>query len=393
MNPTELKSRIPAIVESLLPGLHELADRIFENPEIAYEEEKASRWIAEYLEERGFQVERKAGGLPTAFKGEVRGSSEGPSVAIISEYDALPGLGHACGHNIIATMGVGAAAAVAEMADELPGSIFSLGTPAEEGGGGKIKLINAGVFDDIDAAMMIHPAQHNLTFRHSLGRVKLYMDFYGAPSHAAVAPDKGINALDALVSAYQNIGLLRQQLPSDVRIHANITSGGDAPNIIPERASGLFYLRTAHKDFLPELVKRVRACAEGAALAHGARVELREDPLVYEPFKKNAEMCTLFEENLRTLGVELDKLNAESLRAGSSDMGNLSQKLPAIEPRLAMVPDGVAPHTSQFAEAAGGEPGKKLIRLGAQAMAMTAIDLLTSPDKMQAVRRSFESGV
>ncbi len=391
MNSQELKSRIPEIVEGLLPRLNELADRIFENPEIAYEEVKASKWLSDYLEERGFQVTREAGGVPTAFKGEIKGASEGPAIAIISEYDALPGLGHACGHNIIATMGVGAAAAVAEIVGELPGSIISMGTPAEEGGGGKIKLIDAGVFDDVDAAMMIHPGDHNVTFRPSLGRVKLFADFIGKPSHAAVAPEKGINALDALVTAYQNIGLLRQQLPSDVRIHGIITHGGDAPNIIPERASALFYLRTRNKHFLPELVQRVRACAEGAAQAHGARVELREDPLSYEPFRKNPEMCAIFGENLRALGTELDDVDIGSLGAGSSDMGNLSWKVPAIEARLAMVPVDVAPHTAGFAEASGGEPGRKILRLGAQVMAMTAIDLLTSPERMQAVRRSFKN--
>lgn len=389
MDASDLKSRIPALVDSLLPDLDELADRIFAHPEVAYQEVKAAAWLSEFLEEHGFDVEREAGGVPTAFKGTVRGGSEGPAIAIISEYDALPVLGHACGHNIIATMGVGAAAAVAQLSGELPGCIVSMGCPAEEGGGGKIKLIDGGAFDDIDAALMIHPAQHNLTYRPSLGRVKLYMDFMGKPAHAAVSPEEGINALDALVTAYQAIGLLRQQLPSHVRIHGNITHGGDAPNIIPERASALFYVRSREKAFLPELVRRVRECAEGAARAHGARVELREDPLAYEPFKQNTELCSIFEKNLRALGIDLDDTDTESLGAGSSDMGNLSWKVPAIEARLAMVPKDVTPHTAAFATASGGEPGHKLLRLGAQVMAMTAIDLLSSPEKMSAVRREF----
>lgn len=390
MNANDLKSKIPGIVDELLPRLQEIADLLFQNPEIAYEEVKAAGWLSDFLEERGFSVERGAGGVPTAFKGRAAGAGEGPAVAILSEYDALPGLGHACGHNIIATMGVGAAAAVAALAGELPGAIVSLGTPAEEGGGGKIKLIDAGVFDDIDAAMMIHPGHHNLVYRPSLGRVKLFMDFYGKPSHAAIAPEAGVNALDALVAAYQNIALMRQQLPSDVRIHGNITDGGQAPNIIPEKASGLFYVRSRNKSFLRELIDRLKACAEGAAMAHGARVEIREDPLGYEPFNRNPEMGGLFAENLRALGGELDDIDVESMSAGSSDIGNVSWKVPALEARLWLTPSEVAPHTPGFAEASGGEPGRKLLRLGAQVMAMTAIDLMVLPERMDAVRKCFK---
>ncbi len=392
MDAKALKARIPAIVEGLLPRLSELADRIFQNPETAYEEMKAAAWLADFLEERGFEVERGAGGLPTAFKGRRPGASPGPRVALISEYDALPGLGHACGHNIIATMGVGAAAALAALAGELPGEVLSVGTPAEEGGGGKIKLIEAGVFEGVDAAMMIHPGQYNQIFRPALGRVKLYMDFYGKPSHAAAAPERGVNALDALVAAYQNVGLLRQQLPQDVRLHAIITKGGDAANIIPEHTQALFFARSRRAEFLPELVRRVRACAEGAALAHGARVEIREDPLVYLPLKRNTEFDALFEANLRALGVEPDEVDTATQGAGSTDFGNLSQRLPAIHPRLAMVPPEVAGHTHAFAEASGGEAGRRVLRLGAQAMAMTAVDLMTSPERMAAVRRCFEVG-
>ncbi len=394
MDVKSLKTQVLAAVEGLMPGLAELADLIHQNPETAYNEVKASGWLAEYLNAQGFAVERAAGGLPTAFKSEVKGQGgPGPSVALISEYDALPGLGHACGHNIIATMGVGAAAALAQFAGDLPGRILSIGTPAEEGGGGKVKLIDAGIFDDVDAAMMIHPFQRNVTYRISLSRLRLFMDFHGKPSHASGAPEKGINALDALVAAYQNVALLRQQLPPTTRIHAIITNGGSAPNIIPELASAYFYLRTPDKEFLPELLRRVKACAEGAAQAHGARVEFRQDPFIYEPMRYNPEMTSLFEANLRTLGVESEPADLHDSRdAGSTDMGNVSWKVPSIHPYVKMVPLEVSTHTHEFAEAAGSRPGKDLIRLGAAAMAMTAIDLLTSPGRMEAVRRSFEEG-
>ena len=390
MNAQDLKNRIPEIVESLLPRLNEIADQIFANPELGYEEVKAAGWLTEFLEERGFSVERGAGGLPTAFKGTKNGNAEGPAIAIVSEYDALKDLGHACGHNIIATMGIGAAAAVAELSREISGVIVSMGTPAEEGGGGKIKLINAGAFDDVDAAMMIHPGPYNLSYRPSLGRARLLVNFIGKPSHASSGPEMGINALDALVTAYQNIGLLRQQLPSDVRIHGIITEGGEAPNIIPGHASGIFYVRTRVKDFLPELTRRAKACMEGAAMAHGAKVEIIEDPLIYEPLLENPEMCALFEDNLRAVGAPPSDVDVEKVGAGSSDMANLSWKVPVVSGRLSMVPLEISTHTPEFAAAAGGGPGRKLIRIGAQAMAMTAIDLMTSPEKMQSVRKRFE---
>lgn len=387
MDAQALKNRIPGIVESLLPELCALADRIFAHPEVAYEEAQAAGWLADFLEARGFEVERGAGRLPTAFKARRTGGSAGPQIAVISEYDALPGLGHACGHNVIAAMGVGAAAAVGALADALPGAVICVGTPAEEGGGGKIRMIGAGAFDDVDAAMMIHPGQKDEIYRPSLGRVKVWMDFYGKPSHAAAAPERGVNALDALVTTYQNIGLLRQQMPEDARVHAMIVKGGDAVNVIPAHARMLYSVRSLDRAALPELVRRVVACAEGAAAAHGCRLEVEADPLAYEPLKPNGAFDAIYERNLRALGVAPGP--PEARPSGSTDFGNLSWKMPAIHPRLKMVDAGVAAHTPEFAAAAGGEAGRALIGRGAQAMAMTAIDLMASPENMARVRRDF----
>ncbi|MDA1001437.1 MAG: M20 family metallopeptidase, partial [bacterium] len=388
MNTADLKSRVSGILDSLLPRLYQISDHIFQNPEIGYEEENASAWLTSFLEDNGFSVERGAGGISTAFKARASGIEAGPSIGIISEYDALPGLGHACGHNVIATMGIGAAAAVASLIHDLPGSVVSLGTPAEEAGGGKIRLVEAGVFKDVDAVMMVHPAEYTQISRPSLGRVTLTLNFIGKASHAATAPEKGINALDALVTAYQNIGLLRQQLPQDARIHGIITHGGEAPNVIPDRAVAQFSVQCLDKDYLPELVKRVKACAEGAAIAHGAKVEIEEGALSYAPVKHNRSLGKLFENNLRALGETPDPEDS-TLIGGSTDLGNVSWIVPAIHPYLRMVPPNVPFHTKEFREAAGGKPGRKLLRLGAMAMAMTAIDLLSSPDDMKNVREEF----
>ena len=389
MKAEKLKKMVPNILETFLPDLYELSNLIFQNPEIAYKEVKASNWLSSFLKENGFSVKQNVGNVKTAFKAEKITKKKGPSIAFISEYDALPELGHACGHNIIATMGVGAAAILSSLASEIPGKILSIGTPAEEGGGGKIKLLKKGVFDDVDAAMMIHPSGKNEIFRPALARVKIFFDFYGKPTHAAASPEKGINALDALVSTYQNISLLRQQLPDDVRIHGIITKGGDALNITPEHTQLVYLVRTKNKDFLPELTTKVIACAKGAAISHNAKLKSRLDSLKYDPLKRNTTMETLFKENLKALGESVEE-KISDIPAGSTDFGNLSYKIPGIHPRLKMVAPNISAHTPEFEKASGGKAGKKLIALGSQVMAMTAIDLMTSNNNMKKVREDFK---
>ena len=288
---------------------------------------------------------------------------------------------------------MGAAAALAGLAGELPGRILSVGTPAEEGGGGKVKLVEAGAFDDVDAAMMVHPSQRNLVYRKSLGRIKLFMDFRGKPSHASAAPDKGVNALDALISAYQNIGLLRQQLPPTTPSTASSPTAGGPPTSSPSspRRSFTSARRTANSS--PSFCTGCRPARREPLGRTGQRSSSGRTRFRYEPMKYNPELVSLFEANLRTLGVEPEPVDPVNTRdSGSTDMGNLSWKVPAIHPYLQLVPANIANHTHEFAEASGGEPGKNMLRLGATAMAITAIDLLTAPGKMAAVKKCFEEG-
>src|SRR5205814_10111105 len=274
-------------------------------PELCFKEEKAHGWLTEFLEKHGAQVERGVGGLPTAFRATIEGGGPGPTIAILAEYDALPGLGHACGHNVIATAGAGAGAALALALGRLPfaGRIQVIGTPAEEGGAGKVKLLEAGVFEGVDAAMMIHGRCGTQVWRPTLGIIKVKAEFHGKATHASSWPWRGINALNAVIQLFVALDAMRQQLRPDARIHGIIVKGGEQPNIIPEYTRADFYLRALARDDVKELLRRFTACAEGAAAATGCRVEVSPDSTIHEPLKPNRAMAALFERNLGLIEI------------------------------------------------------------------------------------------
>jgi len=374
-----VKKRIPGVVDDAADSLRELALRIHENPETAFEERKAARWLCEWLEREGFVVESGIAGLPTAFRAtRPLSSGRGPAIAYLAEYDALPGIGHACGHNLIAAASVGAAAALAtaveEEGDAPPARIVVLGTPGEEGEGGKILMIERGVFDDIDCAMMFHPSVKTIVAQGALAAVSLFVTFAGRAAHAAGCPQEGINALDGLIQTFNGINALRQHLDDDVRIHGIVTDGGAAPNIVPELAEGHFIVRAATRSELTEVLEKVKACARGGALASGARVTFRQG-LVYAERINNPVMSELFAENLRKLGIEPSDPPARG-GMGSSDIGNVSMVVPSIHPYVAIAPDGVSGHSPEFAEASASEGGIRGMLIAAKALAMTGADLL-----------------
>src|SRR5205809_4832116 len=271
MNP--LKGRTAGAVDGPGDELERLSHSIHDHPELGYQEVKAAAWLTEFLDAQGFKVERGVAGVETAFRATLE-TGEGPTIAILCEYDALPGIGHACGHNIIATAGVGAGAGLAAVRDRLPkGRIQDIGTPAEEGGGGKLKLIQGGVFKNVDAAMMVHGFDQWVGHMDLLGIVRVGFEFTGKAAHAAADPWEGVNALDAAVQTYNNVSMLRQQLRPDARIHGIITHGGAAPNIIPEFAAATFLVRSINIDYMWELEKRVIKWAEGAAEATGRELK------------------------------------------------------------------------------------------------------------------------
>src|SRR2546426_2660551 len=298
-----VKDLIGPAVDRLADDLEKLTRQIHDNPELGYQEIKAAAWLTEFLDKQGFKVERGVAGVETAFRGTLE-TGAGPTIAILCEYDALPGIGHACGHNVIATSGAGAGAALAAAKVQLPkGRILVIGTPAEEGGGGKVKLIQGGVFRDVDCAMMIHGFDRTLLHQDLLGIVRVTFEYTGKAAHASVDPWAGINALDACIQTFNAISMLRQQVRPECRIHGIITSGGAAANIIPEHAAATFYVRAPRIDTMWELYKRVVACAEGAARADGAGLKVTQHDTVYEPLNSNKGLLDLFAAHQKTAGL------------------------------------------------------------------------------------------
>jgi amidohydrolase len=384
-----VKTAIAEAVDRLANALDGLSRKIHANPELCYQEVKAAEWLTDFLEGNDLKVERGVGGIETAFRATIENGA-GPTVAILCEYDALPEIGHACGHNVIAASGAGAGAALAAVKDHLPaGRIQVIGTPAEEGGGGKIKLLSAGVFDGVDCAMMIHGLDRFLLHSPLLGIVRVSVEFHGKAAHASAAPWKGINALDAVIQTFNGINALRQHLRPEVRIHRIITNGGVAPNIIPEYAAATFYVRAASIASLREVQKKFIACAEGAAAATGARLQVSQDEMVYQPLKRNETLLSLFKANLNQLGVMEEPPESE-VAMGSSDIGNVSQALPAIHPYIKLAPSGTPIHSRDFAEAAVGPAARQGLLIAAKTLAMTAADLLMNPDAVARAKKEFE---
>ena len=357
----QAKEQIKQKINELSKDLFAISEWLKDNPETAYQEVKACKHLSEVLTEQGFDVETPVGGIETAFLARPSGSPPTrPAVAILAEYDALPGIGHGCGHNMIAAASLGAGIALRAILGDAAGSIAVVGTPAEEGGGGKAKLAEAGIFREMDAAMLFHPGLSNIPGKDNLGRVKFKLEFFGKAAHASGSPDQGVNALDAIVTAYTSMNSLRQHLRPDGRIHGIITHGGLAPNIIPDYAAGLFYVRAATIDYRDELLKRVRKCAEGAATATGARFNLEIDHPVLDPLKRNHALEGAARANMEAMAISVDK---DDGRRGSSDIGNLSHYVPTIQPSLAIADaDSEAPvHSAGFCEATTTARGRDVL--------------------------------
>ncbi|MFW6125586.1 MAG: M20 family metallopeptidase [Chloroflexota bacterium] len=384
MDVEALKSAVIDEVDAMESELVELSLRIHRNPEIAFEEVKSSAWLAEYLEGKGFAVDRGICELPTAFKAAYGSGS--PVVALLAEYDALPDIGHACGHNIIGTSAVGAAAAGRKAVDEVGGTVMVVGSPAEEAYGGKVFLTERGAFDGVDAAMIVHPHVVDRATTRFLALIRLGVEFFGKAAHAASDPEKGVNALEAMIQAYNGINSLRQHIPERDRIHGIITHGGEAPNIVPAYAAGEFLIRAETEEELNSLKEKVLNCFKAASLATGARLEHRWFSY-YAPLNANMVLAELFADNLGRLGRTV--LPAMRRGLGSSDVGNVSTVVPTIHPVVAIAPQHVTPHTPGFAEAAASEEGHRGLLDGAKAMAMTVVDLIAQPEAMQRVKDEF----
>jgi amidohydrolase len=384
----KLKLKIKASVKSQRQQLIQLSLNIHDNPELGFEEEKASAWLANYLEDNGFHVERGIAGLATAFRATYGHGS--PRIALLAEYDALPKIGHGCGHNIIGVSAVGAAVASKSIIDQLGGSIVVMGTPGEEGLGGKIDMVKAEAFKEIDVAMIVHPNTRNMPTEEALACSTLEVEFFGRPAHAAGQPHRGINALDAMILAFTSINSLRQHIRGDARIHGIITDGGEAPNIVPAHSAAVFLVRALDYDYLAELKDKVLNCFTGASIASGARLEYRWRDRTYAPMKNNMILAGLFKKNLESLGRQVEAFDPR-FGLGSTDMGNVSQVVPSIHATIAIAPSEVLIHTPEFAAVAASQAGHKGLLDAAKAMAMTVADIF-QPGMLDKINQEFHRG-
>lgn len=384
------KKAIIEEINRLKSKLIRISRAIHSKPELAYREFFAAEILTSFLKYYGFKIEKGAGGLPTSFRASAGGGKKGALIAFIAEYDALPEIGHACGHNMIGTISVGAAIALKNTGLDKRGKVIVIGTPAEEGGGGKIKLIEKGVFRDIDMAFLIHPSNKTRVIGRMLAVVDITFTFIGKSSHAASFPYEGINALDGVILTYNNINALRQQLKEDVRIHGIILEGGKAPNIIPDRASAKFYVRSLNMKYFKDVIEKVKNCARGAAKATGCKLKIDTGKFVYQPFKPNYTMAGIFRDNMKLLGIKEDNIG-ETEGMGSSDIGNLSQVIPAIHPEFAIGKKNVVNHSPEFARAAVSKFGAENMIKMTKVLAMTAADIFYSPEKREAIAREFRS--
>lgn len=389
MEPAEIKKRIVQLAKARSADWIAIAEQLHRHPETGLEEHDTSLFLTSILEREGFAIERGLAGLATAFRASF--GKGNPSIAIIAEMDALPGLGHACGHNIIAAAAIGAAVTLRHLLPPLAGRIIVMGTPAEEQGIGKAEMVKAGCFADVDFAMMVHPASRRQVIKMYLGLAKIRFTFLGKAAHAAAHPEEGINALDAVLQMFNGVNALRQQLRQDVRVHGIITEGGVAPNIVPERASCFFYVRAEDLQEVEAVKGRVIGCAEGAAVATGCRLEVYADSRVLAPFNILKSYYRVYSDQLEHLGLPEADGPIDKNR-GSSDIGNVSQVVPTIHPHVP-IGGGIHIHTPEFAAAAVSEQGKTAVVEGATAMALTAAELAMRPELRSEIMKEFTSSL
>ena len=395
-----LAGRSNSVIETSRQELFDLSLDVHAHPELNYQEYYSSNALAGFLEKREFAVERGIGGVETAFRATIPGGGgEGPTIAVLAEYDALPEIGHGCGHNLIAMAAMGAALGLQANAAELPGKVVVIGTPAEEGGGGKIRLLEAGVFDGVDATLSSHPFSNRTVIpatatrgeSWSLAMVGYRYMYHGRAAHAAAAPEAGINALNAVIHLFTGIDALRQHLRDDVRIHGVITDGGLAPNVVPEFAAANFMLRSRDGRYLSdEVVGKVRQVAEGAAAMTGARLEVEEFYPFYENVQPNVALAQAVGANAQSLGFRLDEPVAGRPGSGAStDFGNVSQAMPAYELRYAVSETPVASHTRDMCETATTGLALSNALLVAKALSLTASDLLRDGALLETAKAEF----
>ncbi|MGI9032245.1 MAG: M20 family metallopeptidase [Acidimicrobiales bacterium] len=383
-----VKRQVVEEVDRRAETLIDVSHRVHGDPELLFAEHRAAELLAERLDDAGLAVERGAYGLETAVVAEA-GAEEGPVVAVLCEYDALPRIGHGCGHNVIAAAGLGAAMAAAAVADDTGGRLRVLGTPAEEGGGGKVVMGDRGAFEGVEAAMMVHPAGLDLTEPDAIAIASVRVEYSGRGAHAAASPEQGRNALDAAVLGYNAVAALRQHIGASERVHGVFLEAGEKPNIVPDRAVAEWYVRSPTLASLQALKERIRACLEAGAIAAGCTMAWEATAPEYCDLRTNRPLIELYRANSAALGRPVDEPGPGRRVMASTDMGNVSYLVPSIHPMVAVSPADVSLHSAEFAGWAGGPEGDRAVLDGAKAMAMTVADLWLRPDAMAEVRAQF----
>jgi amidohydrolase len=375
-------------VAALEPDIVAVSRFIHSHPEEGFQERACSEFLAAALANQGFRVERPLPRLPTAFRASRRGRRSGPAIAFIAEYDCLPGIGHGCGHNLIAASAFGAASALAPFLQETGGSVWVFGTPAEEYGSGKVPMLKARLFAPVQAVLMAHPESFWLVNTACLALDALRFEFQGRTSHAAATPWEGRNALDAVIGLFNNISALRQQLKPDVRVHGIITKGGEAPNVIPDHTAAEFYIRALRRRDLDEVTARIKDCARAAALAAGCRVTVRESEPPLDDMVNNPVLAAVVERQLRGLGIK--DIAAEDTVPGSADIGNVSHRVPTVYFYCPVAPLGMDLHTKEFARQAVTDQAHRGLLDAVKALALSGLELLRKPALVKEARRALQ---
>lgn len=392
MNEDVIK-KISRMVDEVSPELKELSKKIHDNPELGNEEFKACKWQEELLDRYGFEIEHAFCGIPTAYKATFRGKKSGPKLATLSEYDALPDLGHACGHNLIAMVSVGAGLVIKNLVEAYGGEISVIGTPAEETAGAKIEMSRKGAFDDYDAVMMAHPFACDAEALDTMAIISKKFEFFGKPAHAAAYPEEGLNALDAVVSFYNMVSMLRQQTKSDARIHGIISNGGSAANVIPEYTEARYNIRSNRMKDALTLTERVEACARAAAAGTGTEVKISSYDEDFMDTCSNRVLSELICEQMESLGHKMERFKDKTV-PGSSDVGDVSYRCPAAQMSMNMGPvgrdNGYIAHTHEFEQQAGSELAMENGLDFVRGFAMTAYELLTCPEHLERIKKEFE---
>lgn len=380
---------VKKLIDDIKDELIGLSEYILNNPELGYEEVKASRAHVNLLRKYGFNVQEEYMGMGTAFRAEFSSLKPGPTIAYLAEYDALPEIGHGCGHNLLGTTSTGAGIVLSKLLSQMGGKVVVFGTPAEETSGAKVYMADNGAFDDIDIAMLAHPADKHYKSGSSLALEAIQFTFKGKSAHAASSPEKGINALDAAINTFNNINALRQQVKSDARIHGIIVEGGKAANVIPDLAIVQFYVRASAKKYLNELSEKVKNCARGAALAAGAELNIENYEASYDNLITNQTLSELYCKRLKDMGVQ--KIHESKDSYGSLDMGNVSHVCPTIHPYFGISDKEIVAHTREFAMSTRTTLAYEEMYKTIGALVLTAVDVIKDRDLLDSIWEEFRN--